>query len=132
MSLLSRFVREAAAPHTMRHFTLQEFQCPCCEKSKMDSNFLAMIDQAREVADVPFSVNSGYRCEHRNRQIADASPNSSHMAGKAADIQAMTSAVRFAIVDAAIQVGFNRIGVADTFIHLDNDADKPQCMMWTY
>lgn len=116
----------------MQHFGIHEFQCPCCEKVKMDATFLAMIDQAREIADVPFSINSGYRCEHRNRQISGSSSSSSHMIGKAADIRAMTSAVRFAIVDAAIQTGFTRIGVADTFVHLDNDTDKPQCMMWTY
>ena len=31
-----------------------------------------------------------------------------------------------------MQVGFNRIGIADTFIHVDDDKDKSQQVIWTY
>jgi hypothetical protein len=29
-------------------------------------------------------------------------------------------------------VGFNRIGVANTFIHVDNDPSLPEDVIWTY
>ena len=29
-------------------------------------------------------------------------------------------------------VGFNRIGIAGTFIHVDLDFDKSQNVIWTY
>ena len=39
---------------------------------------------------------------------------------------------RFLVLDALLAVGFNRIGIADTFIHVDSDLDKSQNVIWTY
>ena len=97
----------------------------------MDGNFLVMLDKAREIADVPFVINSGWRCEKRNKQIG-ATPNSAHTRGKAADIRAMDSRTRFAIIDAAREVGFMRMGLGETFIHLDSDDTLPQAVAWNY
>jgi uncharacterized protein YcbK (DUF882 family) len=116
----------------MKNFKIGEFTCPTCGKAQMDGNFLAMLDRARDVAGVPFKINSGYRCEAHNRKIGSREQNCAHTKGRAVDIQAIDSTTRFRIVEAALQVGFSRIGVASTFIHLDNDETKPQCVMWSY
>ena len=50
----------------------------------------------------------------------------------AVDISAKDSRIRFLILDALIAVGFSRIGIADTFIHVDMDFDKSQNVVWTY
>jgi len=31
-----------------------------------------------------------------------------------------------------MHVGFNRIGIADTFIHVDDDRNKACGVIWTY
>ncbi len=68
-------------------------------------------------------MTSGYRTEVRNRQVG-GKVNSSHLIGKAADIHAPTSMVRFRIIAALVAAGFTRIGIGRTFIHVDNDSTK--------
>ena len=81
-----------------RHFTLSEFDSPDKPGSgdRMDRNFVAMLDEARDIAGVSFKVTSGYRTELRNREVG-GKVNSSHLIGKAADIHAPTSMLRFRI-----------------------------------
>ena len=116
----------------MKHFELSEFDCPCgkCTAS-MDGEFLDALDEARELAGVPFSINSGYRCIEHNKSVG-GSKSSSHMLGVAADIAARDSVTRFAIVDALMNVGFARLGIRKDFIHVDLDAEKPRRVMWMY
>ena len=98
---------------------------------KMDSNFLKLLDEAREVAEIPFVINSAWRSEDKNREVG-GSPNSSHLKGLAVDIHVSDSRSRFIILEALMSVGFNRIGIADTFIHVDLSVDKSQRVIWTY
>ena len=51
---------------------------------------------------------------------------------KAADIKTPSIAIRNRIIKAAKEVGFTRIGIASTFVHLDNDTSKPQYVAWGY
>ena len=127
----------------MKHFELEEFRCgntvdgislPCPHcggQSPMKVDFLDMLDACREYAGVPFVITSGYRCEKKNTLIGGVY-NSAHTKGMAADIRATDATTRYAIVEAAFKVGFTRIGVAKSFIHLDNDHTKPQELIWTY
>ena len=116
----------------MIHFKLEEFDSPDVlnSGSMMNKKFLKMLDKAREIAGIPFKINSGYRTEEHNKAI-NGSPSSSHLKGYAADIACTYSANRLIIVKALITAGFNRIGIAKTFIHVDNDPDKPE-VLWTY
>ena len=97
---------------------------------KMDTDFLAKLDKAREFAKVPFVINSAYRSPEHPESIKN--PTSSHIKGLAVDIKATDSKTRFKIVKALVTVGFTRIGIADTFIHVDLDFDKTQNVIWTY
>lgn len=114
----------------MKHFKIEEFTCPCCGEHKMDEEFLQVLDDIRDVANTPFIVTSGYRCEAHNGAVG-GSPKSSHLKGVAVDISAETSWERYAIVHAAISNGISRIGISDDFIHLDDDK-KPQELLWVY
>ncbi|HAS88818.1 MAG TPA: peptidase M15, partial [Desulfovibrio sp.] len=51
-------------------------------------------------------------------------PNSSHVGGFAVDIAADNSPQRAAILKSLIMAGFERIGIAKTFIHVDMDPEK--------
>lgn len=100
------------------------------KEENMDVDFLAKLDEAREYANIPFIINSAYRSPEHPLSIKN--PSSSHIKGLAVDISAKDSRTRFLIVDALLAVGFNRIGIADTFIHVDSDIDKSQNVIWTY
>ena len=97
---------------------------------KMDTDFLAKLDKAREFAKVPFVINSAYRSPEHPQSIKN--PTSSHIKGLAVDIKTTDSRTRYKVLNALIHVGFNRIGIADTFIHVDDDKDKSQKVIWTY
>lgn len=117
----------------MKYFKLEEFDCPGLPDSgkKMDQCFLEMLDKAREIYGRPMRVNSGYRTKEHNAKIGGVK-NSSHLKGIAADISCKSSADRFAMLNAFMQAGFKRIGVANSFIHVDTDEDKSQNVIWTY
>lgn len=97
---------------------------------KMDKDFLAKLDKAREYAKMPFVINSAYRSPDHPESIKN--PSSSHIKGLAVDIKATDSRTRYRVLDALMSVGFNRIGIANTFIHVDDDKDKSSDVIWTY
>ena len=97
----------------------------------MDPKLLDMIDEAREIYGKPIRVTSGYRTESHNAKVGGVS-SSSHLKGLAIDVACVKSDDRFEMLTALLKVGFNRIGVASTFIHVDIDKDKSQNVIWTY
>lgn len=122
---------------TLKYFNLSEFDSPDHEGShvNMDADFLQLLDKAREIAGVPFKITSGYRTKAYNESLRakgyKASPNSSHTKGVAVDIAISSGAERWAILNALIQVGVRRFGIANGFLHADVDTDKPNAV-WTY
>lgn len=117
----------------MKYFSLNEFDSPDKKGSgeEMKSSTLQMLERAREIAGVPFVINSGYRTPSHNRKVGGVS-SSSHTKGYAVDISARSSSEKYVILDALLNAGFNRIGVGNSFIHADNDPAKPKNVIWTY
>lgn len=76
-------------------------------------------------------VTSGYRTEEHNDEVGGVD-GSAHTGGYAVDIACRTSRLRFLIIQAALDVGISRIGIARTFIHLDTDPSKPVQVAWLY
>ena len=99
-------------------------------EENMNVDFLAKLDEAREYANIPFVINSAYRSPEHSLSIKN--PTASHIKGLAVDISAKDSRTRGLILDALRAVGFNRIGISDTFIHVDSDLDKSQNVTWLY
>ena len=117
----------------MKYFNIEEFDSPDEPGSGqyMDDEFLEMLDNARHLAGIPFIINSGYRTKAANRD-AGGLRNSAHLDGFAADIRCNASRERMYIVGALLEAGFNRIGIGNGFIHVDNDPTKPEDVIWTY
>lgn len=115
----------------MRYFKLDEFKCPCCGKNEIEMFFVLRLDKAREYAATPFVVSSGYRCQSHNKAV-DGSATSSHLKGLAADIKVRDSAQRYKILMGLIGAGFNRIGMGETYIHVDYDEAKQSNVIWVY
>jgi len=112
------------------NFKLDEFNCKC-GKNKMDKDFLSKLNQARIISGIPYIITSGYRCQRHNKAVGGKS-TSSHMKGLACDILADTSRKRSLILSGLIKAGFTRIGIGYNFIHVDNDKNKSQNVVWLY
>ena len=122
----------------LKYFELSEFDSPDQENSgvNMDHTFLRMLDKAREIAGIPFKINSAYRSETHNLKVggvprSETNRGSSHLYGFAADISCTNSNHREIIVRSLIKAGFTRLGVAKSFIHVDNDPNKVDAL-WLY
>jgi uncharacterized protein YcbK (DUF882 family) len=124
----------------LRYFKHEEFDSPDAKGSgaNMNADFLKLLDEARHIAGVPFRISSGggFRTKEYNAELCKrnkhASKTSSHMKGLAADILVDDSRTRFNILFALLRCGFNRIGVANGFIHVDVDEAKTEDLCWTY
>lgn len=116
-----------------KYFKLEEFDCPTMEGSGaeyMCKDFVKTLNSIRHTSGVPMVVTSGYRSAEHNEEVG-GKPNSSHLIGVAADIACDNSADRIKIVAAAIAHKVRRIGIAEGFIHLDVDNEKPAAL-WLY
>ena len=113
----------------MRHVHKHEFKCPCCAENLINANFVDRLNAAREKAKRAFIITSGYRCEDHNVSIG-GSVNSAHIAGLGADIRAETAHDRHEIMVALLSCGFNRIGIYERHIHVDQSEVLPQRVLW--
>ncbi len=115
-----------------KHFDISEFDCKCgCGLNLTPQLLVNMLEQLRVLCGYPLRITSGTRCQDHNIAVM-GKRNSSHKNGSAADIHCVRSTNRFNILNNAMRLSFNRIGVADTFIHLDIDPTKPPEMLWPY
>jgi len=116
----------------MKYFDISEFDSPdeLGSGSKMVPHVLKRIDRARGLAKTPFVITSGYRTEAHNKEVG-GSPTSSHLKGLAVDISCTNSSQREKIISALIIAGFQRVGIAKTFIHTDTDKSKSPAI-WLY
>ncbi len=114
-------------------FEYSEFNSPDERDSymNMDVSFLNKLSKARELAAIGFKITSGYRSPAHNAKVGGV-PSSSHTNGHAVDIYAPTSTQKYIIINSLLQAGFNRIGIAKNFIHVDDDPNKSEDVIWTY
>ena len=114
-------------------FEYKEFDSPdeVGSYKYMSVEFLNKLAKARKIAAVGFKITSGYRTPEHNEKVGGVK-GSSHTNGCAVDIYAPTSRQKYIIINALLQAGFNRIGVAKNFIHVDDDPSKNEDVIWTY
>jgi len=116
----------------MSYFELGEFACKCkCGLNNTKPGLILKLNEARSIAGIPFKITSGSRCGSHNQAVG-GSQSSSHLYGTAVDISCAKPSDRYKIVTALLEAGFTRIGVANSFIHVDIDDKKVQEVIWTY
>ena len=113
----------------MKWFRDDEFKCQCNCGMDVKQELKDALEDAREIAGVPFVVTSGARCLSHNRKIG-SKDTSSHVKGLAADIKYQDDLHLTRIVHALSRCGFTRIGVNEKlkFIHCDIDREKPDAV----
>lgn len=118
---------------TIKYFKPVEFDSPDAPGSgvNMDLGFVTKLDAVREEVGIPLSIHSGIRTPAHNAVVGGVD-SSAHESGHAADIGALSDGARFKIIQAALKVGFTRIGTGATFVHLDDDPTKSQNVNWLY
>lgn len=122
---------------TLKYFTDKDFSAgactPKCTLADMNAEFMQKLDRARARSKYAFVITSAYRSkEHELKQGRPGT--SSHVKRVAVDIRATSSAEMFDIVKALIDEGFTRIGLnfKSNFIHVDDDREKPQRLLFSY
>lgn len=104
----------------MSHFTKAEFACKCgCGFDTVESELLEVLEELREVYNVPIIINSGCRCEKHNKLVG-GEPNSQHMLGTAADIvvKGVSPYKTFQYLDKKYK-GKYGIGLYSSWVHID-------------
>ena len=119
------------------HFREEEFTCRCgCGTHNPNRGFLERLERARMRAEIPFIITSGSRCQKHNEDVGGVD-SSSHLASDvmeshAGDIESRGSRQRGIIIPSLLAVGFNRIGIAKSFTHVDIDPALPPGVIWLY
>ena len=116
-----------------KYFNYEEFDSPDLKGSgkNMSDELVNMLDIARKKYGKSMIINSGYRTSGHNEKVGGKT-TSSHLKGLAVDIACSNSVDRFKLYDILREVGFKRIGVGNTFIHVDIYKDKSPKVFWVY
>jgi len=116
-----------------KYFKLEDFNCQETGENEMSIEFIHKLDKLREACGFPFIITSGYRSpnhsiEKRKEKVG------THARGIAADIKVTNGKQKYKIVKEAIKMGLGGIGVASTFIHVDDRTldGNATGVMWSY
>ncbi len=129
--------KQQSSQRIARSIDLSTFDSPDIPGSGncMDRRLLLMLQQLKMRTGYPiFSwINSGARSASHNQKVGGAS-RSSHKIPTcmAVDIGVPSTDIRNQLVYEARNLGFKRIGVGRTFVHLDTDENKSQYVAWGY
>ena len=111
------------------YFSPSELQCKCGCGMSVKPEFLNKLNDLRELLGVPLIVTSAARCPTHNTAVGGA-PSSKHKDGIAVDLAAKDGNMKYKIIEGALKLGFNGIGVHKDFIHLDTR--KEGQVVWLY
>lgn len=110
-----------------QHFNITEFRCKgstCgCTETLHDPALSAFLQQIRDHFGKPVYITSGYRCPKHNSETVNASTNSRHTKGQAADF-IISGVAPAEIAKVAESIGVLGIGLYDDFVHIDTRQTK--------
>lgn len=115
----------------IKYFRAEEFVCRHCGEVVIDGSLVELAEQIRRILRRSIVITSAYRCPQYNAAIGGVK-NSAHTRGHALDVQCFSSKDRFELVNLLFDLGIERIGIAQSFIHFDIDPDKPSPRLWLY
>lgn len=87
----------------------------------LKSEFVSILDKARDIAQTPFKITSGFRSPEKNVQVGGV-PNSSHTKGLAVDLACTDNFKRTLILKGLYNCGTDLfIEICKSHIHVDMD-----------
>ena len=101
---------------TFKNFKPKEVSCPCCGQFVPDYEAYDALQRARDLAKVPFKINSGHRCRIHNARVGGAAKSMHKWI--AFDIS-VVGRNRQVILKACKDAGFTGFGYYQTFLHVD-------------
>ena len=104
------------------NFTPDEFRCSCCNRLEISSDIMDLLQTARNELG-PLSITSAYRCPSHNASVSSTGEAGPHTTGHALDIGVKDSRHRKQLID-FFATKVTGLGVAKTFIHIDNLTDE--------
>ena len=116
--------------YDFKYFKLSDFDCQETADNLMDINFIHKLDDLRESCGFPFIITSGYRSPDHSIESSKPKGPGTHAQGIAADIKVSNGSQRYTIIGEALLMGFRGIGIAKTFIHIDDRKTTP--VIWSY
>ena len=120
--------------YVSKNFTFREMTCKCgCGTRNVSKEAIRKLQALRDTLGAPVVINSAARCARHNKDVGGA-PKSRHLSSPtqesdAFDIALVGLTTSDKLINAALAVGFRGIGIAHTFIHVD---DRPEFTHWTY
>lgn len=105
-----------------RQEIIDDFSCKHTRKLFFEPDFLIRLDELRRRCGFPFKITSGYRHPTHPIEARKGGRSGRHTFGDAADILITDGVRRYVFLKHAFDMGFNGIGAADTFCHID---DRP-------
>ena len=117
-----------------KDFAIEQFACKCgCGYDDISMDLVNRLQNARNIAHIPFVITSGCRCIKHNTKVGGKS-DSAHINGLAADISYKTGYQLYRLLTGLIEAGFKRIGInlQKKFIHVDIDYNKPYPTVFKY
>ncbi len=118
------------------HFSVQELASRDTGILEMESEFLDRLQELRARFKRPMIITSGYRTPEENARKSTTGHTGPHTTGRAVDVKVTNAKDRYELIALALDCGFTGVGVAKSFIHLD-DVPKgnpviPRPAVWVY
>ncbi len=111
------------------NFYRDEFACRCgCGFDAISLLLVNRLQQVRDEIGNPIKITSGCRCTAHNKWEGGDSL-SSHLIGHAVDISCTHSNKRMTLLPVICRF-FRRVGVKESYIHIDIDPSKDQDVLW--
>lgn len=105
------------------NFKAKEFRCKDgSDVIKVDEKLVSILQNIRDWAGAPVTINSAYRTPEHNRKVGGASA-SQHVKGQACDI-VVSGKKPVEVARYAQSIGVNGIIKYDTFVHIDTRGAK--------
>ena len=117
------------------NFSVFEFDCPCknCKETIVHPDLVAKLQALRDSVATTVLITSGYRCESHQKELEslgyETVRNSQHLIGMAADVCVRNRTGKDLEI-LARKAGFQAVGVAKSWIHVDLRFDKDR--RWKY
>jgi uncharacterized protein YcbK (DUF882 family) len=86
----------------------------------MNEELMTKVDKAREIAGMPFNINSGFRCVAFNTRLTKGQRSTGrHTRGEALDFEAIGAEQRAKIIFACREAGLVSFEIGKKYIHVD-------------